>query len=116
MLAKLTEPVEHSDWVDKLSQVEFAINNSVHCTTKQSPSRLLFGTEQRGLIVDELAEYLRRTYCDESMNLDNIRESAAKAIRKSQSYNLNYFNNHHKPPKSFKVGDYVVLKNVDTTA
>ena len=74
ILAKLTKPVEHSDWVDKLSRVEFTINNRIHCTTKQSPSRLLFGTEQRGLIIDELTEYLRETYGDESVNLDNIRE------------------------------------------
>ena len=34
MLAKITEPVAHVDWVRKLTQVEFSINNTVHSTTK----------------------------------------------------------------------------------
>lgn len=36
MLAKLTEPVGHSDWVNKLVDVEYAINNTVHSTTKNT--------------------------------------------------------------------------------
>lgn len=34
----------------------------------------------------------------------------------SQSKNLKYYNEHHKPAKSFVVGDLAVLRNADTTA
>lgn len=58
VLAKLTEPMNHTDWGAKMSEVEFALNNTVHCTAKQTPSQLLFGVEQRGKVVYELTECL----------------------------------------------------------
>lgn len=42
MLSKVTEPIAHANWSTKLSEIEFGINNSVHATTKETPSRLLF--------------------------------------------------------------------------
>lgn len=77
---------------------------------------MLFGVEQRGETVDELTEYLQDVYGDTNRELDSIRERASQTIEKSQSYNLKYFNEHHKQPKTFSVGDLVVLKNVDTGA
>lgn len=77
---------------------------------------MLFGVEQRGEVVDEITEYLQEAYAEESVDLSSIRKSASDAIKKSQSYNMKYFNEHHKPAESFQIGDYVVLKNVDTTA
>ena len=59
MLAKLTEPITHADWVRMLTQVEFSINNTVHSTTKQTLSVMLFGVEQRGKILDVLTKHLR---------------------------------------------------------
>lgn len=48
MLSKLTEHITHADWVSKLVIVEYALNNTMHATTRKSPSLLLFGVEQRG--------------------------------------------------------------------
>lgn len=42
ILGKLSEPISHADWSHKLLQVEYALNNSVHSTTKKTPSELLF--------------------------------------------------------------------------
>ena len=56
ILSKITEPIQHSDWTSKLTDVEFAINNSVHCTVKTTPAILLFGTNQKGKTVDWLTE------------------------------------------------------------
>lgn len=58
MLGKLSEPICHADWSLKLKQVEYALNNSIHSTTKHAPSEMLFGVFQRGEVVDELTEYL----------------------------------------------------------
>lgn len=116
MLSKLAESVEHADWSDKLTQVEYAMNNTNHSTTKYSPSKLLFGVEQRGEAVDELTEHLEREYANqERVDLRKIRSEASSAILKSQAYNMRYFNEHHVPAKQFDVGEYVVIKNVDTS-
>lgn len=42
MLGKLSKPMDHSNWVSTLLLVEHALNNSIHSTTKQMPSKLLF--------------------------------------------------------------------------
>lgn len=115
MLAKITDPIDHSDWVQQLSSVEFAVNNTVHCTTKQTPSKLLFGVEQRGRVIDELSEYLRECYGNEYEDLNEIRGKAQSEIQKSQKYNQKYFDEHHKPAMEFEVGDLVLIKHVDST-
>lgn len=60
MLGKLSEPLNQADWYKLVSRVEFALNNSIQCITKKTPSILLFGCEQRGPVVDELTEYLEK--------------------------------------------------------
>lgn len=116
MLAKLTEPINHADWKKRLLDVEFAINNTVYCTTQKTPSQLLFGVEQRGKNIDELTEYLHDVYSKNcGVVLKDIREEAKCAIEKSQKYNQKYFNEHHRSVTEFKEGDLVVIKNVDTT-
>lgn len=42
-----------------LTRVEYALNNSVHCSTKKPPSVLLFSVQQRGKEIDELSEFLK---------------------------------------------------------
>lgn len=58
MLGKLPEVKNQSDWAKILSQVEYVLNNSISSTTKFAPSVLLFGTTQRGPVIDHLTEYL----------------------------------------------------------
>lgn len=77
MLAKLAESATHSDWRQKLSRVEYAMNNTVHTTTKLTPSLLLFGVEQRGPIVDEMTEYLdAKQISNNEQNVNQMRNEA----------------------------------------
>lgn len=116
MLSKLTESTEHADWTSHLSQIEYAMNNSVHSTTKYAPSELLFGVTQRGCIVDELTELLEdKLSTKTTRDLDEIRQSAVGNIERSQEYNHQYFLRHSVPAKSYSIGDFVVIKHVDTT-
>ena len=50
-----------------LVQIECAMNNTMHCSAKQSPSKLLFGVNQGGVDVDFLIAYLQensiKKYC-----------------------------------------------------
>lgn len=83
---------------------EFAINNTVHCSTKQTPSKMLSGVEQKGEVVNELTEYLKECYGygNNYESLDEIRKSATKEIQRSQLRNQKYHDEHYKPAKEFK--------------
>lgn len=115
MLGKLTNPINHADWSHKLSQVEYAINNSIHRTTKRTPSELLFGVNQRGQIVDELTEYLDDKFQSER-DLASIRSEASKSIENSQRYAADRALARNRPAKEYNVGDYVVVRHIDITA
>ncbi|XP_036342307.1 uncharacterized protein LOC118751595 [Rhagoletis pomonella] len=115
MLGKLTEPINHADWSSKLFQVEYVINNSIHSTTGSSPIKLLFGVEQRGEIIDEFTEYIEdKVNQNIPRDLEKIRLSASEAIEKKQEYNLSHFLKNSVKAKEYKVGDFVVIRNVDT--
>lgn len=116
MLAKISEPIQHSDWSKLLRKVEYALNNSVHSTTQQTPCKLLFGVDQRGREVDVLTEYLEeKTISDEPDDLDSMRLKASEQVELAQKRNLILNNKNHKPHVQFKVDDYVMIRNVDTT-
>ncbi|XP_036325533.1 uncharacterized protein K02A2.6-like [Rhagoletis pomonella] len=116
MLSKQTEPIQHSDWTKKLSQVEYALNSTVHCTTRCTPSELLFGANQRGCVVDEMTEYLEDKFLDGTYrDINETRENALGQIEKSQKYNSEYFLKHSVPAKTYSAGDFVVIRHVDTS-
>lgn len=76
---------------------------------------LLFGVSQRGKIIDELTEFLEEQAEGVDVNLAEIRKLALENIEKSQRDNLRHFSKHHKAPPEFSIGDFVVIKNVDTS-
>lgn len=97
-----------------LSRVEYAINNSVHSTTKFTPCQLLYGVHQRGQDIDSLSEYLTEKQ-PISRELDTLRRTASENIVKSQQHASDLHVQKHKPHITFELGDYVVIRNVDTT-
>lgn len=114
-LGKLSNPINHADWSQKFLHVEYAMNNSTHATTKETPSTLLFGIEQRGQIVDELWEYLASNELpSEPVDLVSKRSAADEKSRKTQKYQEERRRKFCKPTKQFEVGDYVAMRNVDT--
>lgn len=115
MLGKLTEIKSQKDWSRILGQVEYALNNSISSVTKFAPSVLLFGVTQRGPIVDELTEYLDSKCTENQVNLAEVRERASEAIRLSQQKSAERHNSRVAPAKSYQVGDFVVVKHIDTT-
>lgn len=112
MLGKLTEPVQHSNWVKMLTRVEYAINNSIHQTTTSAPGELPFGVRQRGEDVDWLGEYLDGKSCENGeCNLMILR---AQAIEKSQKRGEEYNAASNRPAQVFVEGEFVMIRNVDT--
>lgn len=115
MLGKLTTPIDNSDWVKKLKDVQFAINNTVSRSTGESPNILLFGVQQRGFVVDYLTEHLSCITESTRVNLEVVRNEAASNIKKSQDYANKWFQEHSKGPTYYNVGDLVYIQNVDTS-
>lgn len=115
MLGKITNPVDNSDWVKRLKEVQFAINNTVSRSTGASPNMLLFGVEQKGPIVDYLTEFLSGVKDTPRVDLEEIRKEADVNIKKSQDYASKWFNENSKGAKNYLAGDLVYILNVDTT-
>lgn len=116
MLGKITNPVNHADWSRMLSRAEYAINNSVHSSTRQTPSMLLFGVPQRGPEIDTLTEYLDdllSPITDRDVNA--LRQEASTHIKQSQIRNEQLYLKRSVKPSQYKEGDFVVIRNVDTT-
>lgn len=81
ILSKISEPVTHEDWVNFLERVEYSINNTVHSTTKETPSKLLFGVAQRGEFIDRFTEYLETKVANIRQSFEVLRSSAAKNLK-----------------------------------
>ena len=116
ILSKLSNSPDHCDWSSHLRAAEYALNNTKHASTNFAPSILLFGVEQRGHDVDELTEFLdEKKYTDIARDLAENRNKASENIKRSQEINETYFRKIHKPAPEFEIGDFVVIRNVDTT-
>lgn len=116
ILSKITEPIKQANWSQLLTKVEYSVNNSVHSSTKQTPSMLLFGIRQRGPETDELTEYLDEQRTKElPRNLDTFRSEADASICQSQEKNEIQYAGRSFPPRNYVEGDYVVIRNVDTS-
>lgn len=114
MLSKTTND-DHSNWSSKLYYIEHALNNSVHSSTQFTPSMLLFGTNQRGPIVDELTEFLEEKQEHIQRDFEFIRNQASENITRSQRVNEEQFAKSHHPADVFHEGDIVMIRNVDNS-
>ncbi|XP_011859156.1 PREDICTED: uncharacterized protein K02A2.6-like [Vollenhovia emeryi] len=110
MLAKLSE--SPSKWDHVLDKVEYALNNTVCRTINETPSRLLFGIEQRGESNDIVRDVLRTAI---DRDLEQMRKKAHTNIKESQLENAKRYNLRRKPAREYKVGDYVEVRNIKTT-
>lgn len=75
---------------------------------------MLFGIDQVGVVGDEIRILLDQ-YFDDDRNLGATRDRAASVIEKCQRANKIHYNSKRKRATTYKVGDYVVIINTDTT-
>jgi len=101
MLAKLSEST--NKWDRVLNKVEFAINNTVHRSTDQSPSVLLFGINQSGMVNDEIRLMSEKEINTSAVNLDEVRTIAAERIDKAQEVNAAQYNSKQRRRKFIKL-------------
>jgi hypothetical protein len=110
ILSKLSDL--RNRWDKALADVEFAINNSYCRSVGNSPSKLLFGVNQKDK--NDLVRYYL-DIDDKNRNLDDVRANAQVINTKTQSYNKKYYDRKHKTPYDYKMGDFVMIRNVDVT-
>jgi hypothetical protein len=116
LLAKIVNKEEGKHWYKLLQEVEYTINNSKNRSTGETPSRLLFGVDQRGQLNDEVKEFLNKSVNIKPRDFTEIRDKAVENVTAAQEYNEKYFNKRHKHPTNYKEGDYVMLRNFDSTS
>lgn len=115
MIGKLIDTDCGKNWIKVIGEVEFALNNSVHKTTGQTPSMLLFGIIQRGKIHDPVAEYVDKEINYDIRNLTELRMKANENTNKRQMQSKAQGDKKRKEATTYNIGDYVMLKNFDTT-
>ena len=89
-------------------EVEFALNNTVHKSTGETRSKLLFGMNQHFKVIDA---QLNNETCD----LKHLCTNSNVKIVKAKQNNKNYFDRKRKTPRKYQNGDYVMILNVAST-
>ncbi|XP_036145206.1 uncharacterized protein LOC105831336 isoform X1 [Monomorium pharaonis] len=115
MLAKLVDSRDRKNWYKVLPQIEYALNNVPHKSTGDTPSHLLFGTNQRMKPADNVREYLESQSQNDTRDLDVIRNAAKMQICKAQEYNKTYVDKKRKKPHEYAEGDSVMVRNFEST-
>lgn len=115
MLAKLSDNPSGKFWYKVVGDVEFALNNTLHKSSFETPSKLLFGINQRGTLIDVLGEYLQQSQDKKSpRDLVSLRTKAKESMIKAQECNKNYFDEKRNESTNYKIGDYVMVRNFDS--
>lgn len=118
MLAKLRDNENGVYWDKVLPHVEYALNNTINKSTGTTPSKLLFGIGQRGVVMDCLKEALERRKLNpniEKIDLAKERVKAKEKIEKTQTYSKEVYNRKRKKPNRYEVGNYVMIRNYVST-
>lgn len=111
ILSKLSS---EGKWIDFIGRSQFSLNNTLHKAIGTTPSLILFGSEQYGFTDDSLKEYFHAIQ-DSDIDRSVLREHAIVKTRAMQEYNKRIYDKRHKEPNVYKIGDFVMVKNVITT-
>lgn len=105
---------EDHSWDSHLNTVQYVINNTYHSSVGATPSKLMFGVEMRDHVDAELVRFLKNV-AKENLNILEDRESARKSAvefsGKIKEYNKMYYDERHRKPSQYKVGDFLLIKD-----
>ncbi|XP_067212257.1 uncharacterized protein [Linepithema humile] len=112
-LAKLVKLPD--EWKEKLQTLQYVINNTFHTALRCSPSKILFGFDQRGHIDKQLRNELEKQANDSlsfDQQRDNTREVAVRTNERLKEYNKLYYDRQHKKPTVYTEGQYVLIRDL----
>jgi len=105
---------ENNLWSDKLSVVQYVINNTFHSSLKASLSKLLLGYDQRDHTDVFLVNYLNKiakVHLDCKKERNESQDLASEIRNKIKNYNKLYYDHKHVKPTLYKEGDYVLIRD-----
>lgn len=103
-----------NNWSDKISSIQYTINNTYHKSIKTTPSMLLLGYDQRNHADATLITFLNnfaKVELNYDLSRENSRNLALEATNKIKQYNKAYYDIKHKKPSLYKTGDYVLIRD-----
>lgn len=115
--SSMTKMIDTSDaWKGKLGLLQYMINNTYHSVTKSTPSKLMFGFEQRSHADFPFARFVKdlaQIDSDLEKERENVRsaaETATDAIKRN-AYNKEYHDTRLKSPTKYRESDYVLVRD-----
>lgn len=111
ILAKLTDDQIRKDWSTVLRDVEFVFNNTYCRSINTTPSKMLFGIDQRDRKSHNLKLFLEESQIIPTC-INEIRDSAIKKNLEVQAYNKVYNDKKCKPRMKYRDGQLVMIRNI----
>ncbi|KYN30175.1 PREDICTED: uncharacterized protein LOC108758555 [Trachymyrmex cornetzi] len=112
-LRKIVESPD--DWKKCIPRTQYIINNTWHKGINNTPSKLLFGYDQRNHMDAPLSEFvneLARIDTDLELERSKDRNLAIETNEKLKQYNKQYFDKRHVTPTVYKLKDLVMIRNL----
>ncbi|XP_037931269.1 uncharacterized protein K02A2.6-like [Teleopsis dalmanni] len=116
VISKLSS-AEPKEWYKYVSNVQKAINSSIHSSTKSTPFVLMFEVRMRNGIDDQVLEALQAEMLhDFETERQRVREKAREEILRAQEHYKYNYNKKRKADTNYKVGDWVAIKRIQFVA
>lgn len=96
-----------------LGKVQYILNNTYHKAIDSTPSKLLFGFDQRyhsDADLQEAIQKLEKIDSDINIQRAKLRDCASEANKRLQLYKKTYYDKRHKKPSQYKEGDLVMIR------
>ena len=101
---------ENRIWDDKLSQIQWAVNNNRSATTKQSPSSLVLSYHPRDMHRNIIALVLHDEDDNKIQNIEERKLKAVEEIDREQQKQKIGFDKRRGAPSRYNVGDMVLVE------
>jgi transposase InsO family protein len=109
-LATSVESEEGNDWDEKLFQVQWAINSSVHSVTKRSPNEIVFSYKGLGLEENPLTQEIIQLNSEIQFNDEAEEEEIQSLLRKNQEKMKTQFDKKRREPPTYSEKDLVMVR------
>lgn len=113
-LAKLVEKPDQ--WKNHVNSLQY-VNNTHHSAIDAAPSKVLLGYNQRNHKDRDLSDFVTRlTTIDLDLEKERAisKDVAWKATNRLKEYNKSDYNDRHKKPAQYDVGDFVLIRELQT--
>ena len=104
---------QQDDWVDWLAIAEFAYNNSIHSSTKQTPFFTVLGQHPRWSFIPDVTTSINPQAEHRLQQLQQVHTQVMEQLQRAQNNFQHFANRHRHPTPNFQVGDLVWLLRKD---